>query len=64
MDEEQAEDVRYIFAEYAKGVDKRTIAAALNAQGKRYNGKPFTYKAFENMLKSAKYTASIPLAKG
>ena len=38
IDEEQAEIVRYIFNEYAKGTDKKVIADALNAQGKRIKG--------------------------
>ncbi len=56
IDEEQAEIVRYIFTEYAKGTDKKVIADALNAQGKRINGQPFKFRSFEKWLKNAKYT--------
>lgn len=56
IDDEQAEIVRYIFTEYAKGVTKKEIAAALNAQGKRFRGKPFTGRTFDLWLKNAKYT--------
>ena len=37
VDEEQAEIIRYIFAEYDKGVEKQDIAAALNARGAHFN---------------------------
>ena len=56
IDEEQAEIVRYIFTEYAKGTDKKVIADALNAQGKRINGQPFKFRSFEKWLTNAKYT--------
>ena len=56
IDEEQAEIVRYIFTEYAKGVDKKVIADALNAQGKRVNGKQFSIRTFEKWLTNPKYT--------
>ena len=56
IDEEQAEIVRYIFSEYAKGTDKKVIADALNAQGKRINGQPFKFRSFEKWLTNAKYT--------
>ena len=56
IDEEQAEIVRYIFNEYAKGTDKKVIADALNAQGKRIKGQPFKFRSFEKWLTNAKYT--------
>ena len=56
IDEEQAEIVRYIFSEYAKGTDKKAIADALNAQGKRINGQSFSLRSFEKWLTNAKYT--------
>lgn len=56
IDEEQAKIVRYIFSEYAKGTDKKVIADALNAQGKRINGQPFKFRSFEKWLTNAKYT--------
>ena len=44
---EQAEVVRYIFTEYAQGKKKTEIAAALNTQGHRLDGQPFTARVFE-----------------
>ncbi|MCI9032292.1 MAG: hypothetical protein HFK09_07255 [Clostridia bacterium] len=59
IDEEQAEIVRYIFTEYAKGTDKIEIANALNAQGKRFNGKPFKGRTFDKWLSNPKYTGEF-----
>lgn len=56
IDEEQAHLVRYAFTEYDKGVEKKDIAAALNAQGHRYKGKPFTGKSFDKWVVNPKYT--------
>jgi len=61
IDEEQAEIVRYIFTEYAKGTPKKEIADALNAKGLRYKGKPFHFKTFEGMLKNRKYTGEFTI---
>ena len=59
IDEEQAEIVRYVFTEYDKGVPKKEIADALNAQGKRLNGKPFTGKSFDKYIVNPKYTGEF-----
>ena len=59
IDEEQAEIIRYIFAEYDKGTDKKEIAAALNAQGARFNGKPFLGRTFDKWLTNPKYTGEF-----
>ena len=59
IDEEQAEIVRYVFTEYDKGVPKKDIADALNAQGKRLNGKPFTGKSFDKYIVNPKYTGEF-----
>lgn len=59
IDEEQAEIVRYIFTEYAKGTDKVEIAAALNAKGLRFNGKPFKGRTFDKWLSNPKYTGEF-----
>ncbi len=59
IDEEQAEIIRYVFTEYDKGVTKKEIAAALNAQGKRMNGKPFTGKSFDKYIVNPKYTGEF-----
>ena len=54
IDEEQAEIVRCIFTEYAKGTDKKEIADALNAHGWRYKGKLFNKRTFESWLSNEK----------
>ena len=59
IDEEQAEVIRYIFTEYAKGTQKERIAEALNAMGHRVNGKPFRARTFEKWLCNAKYTGEF-----
>ncbi len=59
IDEEQAEIIRYAFTEYDKGTDKKDIAAALNARGARYNGKPFKGRTFDKWLTNAKYTGEF-----
>ncbi|MCM1297182.1 MAG: recombinase family protein [Muribaculaceae bacterium] len=63
VDEEQAETVRFVFEEYAKGATKKEIAAALNAQGKRFRNKPFTGRTFDLMLVNSKYTGEFYLGK-
>jgi DNA invertase Pin-like site-specific DNA recombinase len=59
IDEEQAALVRYAFKEYGKGVEKKDIAIALNAQGHRYKGKPFTGKTFDKWVVNDKYTGEF-----
>jgi hypothetical protein len=59
IDEGQADIVRYIFTEYAKGTEKRNIASTLNARGHRYKGKPFTSRTFEKWLCNEKYTGKF-----
>lgn len=60
IDESAAEVVRYFFTEYAKGVSKKDIAAALNARGERYHhGKPWRGRDFDKMLANAKYTGTF-----
>lgn len=56
INEEQAEVVRYIFTEYAKGTPKKEIADELNKRHVLYRGKPFTFRTFENWLSNRKYT--------
>lgn len=55
VDEEQAAVVKYIFEQYAAGVPKKEIAAALNKQGYRIKGNPFTFRTFECWLTNTKY---------
>ncbi len=59
IDEENAEDIRFIYTEYAKGTEKKDIAAALNARGRRFNGKPYTGRTFDKWLTNAKYTGEF-----
>lgn len=59
INEEEAEIVRYFFSEYAKGVSKQDIAAALNARGSRYHGKPWRGSSFDKMLINPKYTGTF-----
>ena len=59
IDEEQAEVVRFVFEEYAKGTDKKIIAEMLNEKGLRYNGKPYHFRMFEKWLPNRKYTGEF-----
>ena len=61
IDEEQAEIVRYIFNEYAKGTSKKEIAENLNAQHIFYNGKQWKARTFEHWLPNRKYTGECML---
>lgn len=63
IDEEQAEIVRYVFTEYNKGKTKKEIAAALNEQGERINGNPYTGRTFDRWLTNRKYTGKFYLGK-
>jgi hypothetical protein len=56
IDEEQADVVRFIYNEYAKGTPKKEIADMLNAKGLRHRGQPFHYDNFERWIKNEKYT--------
>lgn len=56
INEEQAEVIKYIFSEYAKGKIVREIIVALNEQ-KIYNkGKPFARTSVYNILRNEKYS--------
>ena len=55
IDEEQAEIVRYIFSEYAKGVILRDIIHGLTLRGVLHNGKPFAINTVYSMLRNEKY---------
>ena len=55
VDEEQAENVRYMFEQFAKGVYVREIIEALTARGVTYHGKPFAKNTIYNILKNEKY---------
>ena len=55
IDEEQAEVVRYIFNEYAKGVVLREIIITLTEHGVLHKGKPFAMNTVYSMLRNEKY---------
>ena len=56
IDEVKAPIIQYLFREYAKGVPKKDIIAAINAAGFRNNnGKPFGSTAFQTALQSEIY---------
>lgn len=58
IDPDTAPTVQYIFTEYAKGVSKKDIADALNAQGSRYKGRAWRGRDFDRMLVNRKYTGA------
>ena len=59
INEEEASILRYVFEQYDKGVAKKEIAEALNRQGYRMNGKPFTGKSFDKYIVNEKYTGEF-----
>ena len=61
VDEEQAEVVRYIFGEYAKGTLIVDIAKKLQANGIRFNGKVFEAKYIYGILGNEKYSGVYKL---
>lgn len=55
-DEEKAPIIRYVFEEYAKGVPKKQIMAALTAKGLANNrGNPLTLASLQKALRNKKY---------
>ena len=56
INEEEAEIIRFVFTEYAKGINKKEIAEELNKKGLRFKGKPFTLRSFDKYLVNQKYT--------
>ena len=59
IDNEQAEHVRFLFQEYANGVEKKDIADALNEKGHRLKGKPFRATNFDKWINNPKYTGEF-----
>ena len=55
IDEEQAQNVRYMYEQFSKGVYVRQIIEALTAKGIVYHGKPFAKNTVYNILKNEKY---------
>ena len=62
IDDEAAENIRFIFEEYAKGTAKKQIADMLNQKGRRYNEKPFKMRSFDNWLMNSKYYGHFTFA--
>ena len=55
IDDERAENVRFMYAEFSKGVIVRDIITALTARGQTYRGKPFAMNTVYNILRNEKY---------
>lgn len=55
INEDEAKVLRYVFKQYDKGISKKQIAADLNAQGIRVNGKPVISRTFDRYLTNKKY---------
>ena len=55
INEDEAKVLRYVFEQYDKGISKKQIAADLNAQGIRVNGKPVISRTFDRYLTNKKY---------
>ena len=58
IDEAQAENVRYMYEEFSKGVYVREIIGALTAKGVLYHGRPFAMNTVYGILKNEKYIGS------
>lgn len=56
IDENDAEVVRYIYSEYAKGKFVKQIIQELTARGIYYKGKPFIKNSVYNILRNEKYS--------
>lgn len=59
LDEPNAEIIRFVFTEYAKGTSKNDIAKALNEQGHRHKGQEFKGRHLDHWLVNEKYTGSF-----
>ncbi|MDE6676880.1 MAG: recombinase family protein [Clostridia bacterium] len=55
IDEERAENVRFMYTQFAGGVYVREIIRQLTLNGKQYKGKPFAMNTVYNILKNQKY---------
>ena len=56
IDESNAEVVRYMYSEYAKGEYVRDIISTLTERGIYYKGKPFVRNSVYNILRNEKYS--------
>ena len=55
IDEERAENVRFMYDEFSKGVIVKDIIKELTAMGKTYRGKPFAMNTVYGILRNEKY---------
>ena len=55
IDEERAENVRFMYDEFSKGVIVKDLIKQLTAMGKTYRGKPFAMNTVYNILRNEKY---------
>lgn len=55
VDENEAQIVRYIFEQYAQGVNAKDILADITAKGVTHYGKPIPLNTLYNMLRLKKY---------
>ena len=56
VNECEAEIVRYVYSEYAKGVYVKDILKDLAAKGITYKGRPFVRNSVYNILRNEKYS--------
>ena len=56
INESEAEIVRYMYEEYAKGVYVKDIIKALSEKGITYKGRPFVKNSVYNILRNEKYS--------
>ena len=62
--EEEAPVVKWVFEQYASGISKKEIIAALTAKGiVTRSGKPYGMTAFQNALRSKKYIGTLEWAE-
>ena len=59
INEEEAEQIKFVFENYAKGYTKKEIADMMNAKGYRLRGKLITGKSFDRYLVNPKYTGEF-----
>ena len=55
IDEEKAEIVKFIYEQYANGLEVKHIRKQLNEKGITHKGKPFAHSTLYRMLKNEKY---------
>ena len=56
IDEERAEQVRYMYQQYANGVYVKDIIKTLTEKGVLYKGRPFASNTVYDILRNSKYS--------